>query len=179
MDKDYKPLTFDHRRLLVMRHAKAVNGVGIRDFDRPLSERGETDTLHMGRWLKAQRLIPQRIIASPARRTEQTALSLVACLDLPNDLIQWEETLYEANVKTLMGVLTRAPKERQIVLLMGHNPGLEQLVGYLSSDPLMSLPGEKLLPTAAIAQIDLTIPWSALGPRCGQLVEIATPKFIR
>ena len=113
------------RRLLVMRHAKSDwdSGPGS-DFDRPLAKRGERDAPRMGRWLREQALIPDRVVSSPAVRARQTCLLVCEALAIKKGQIHWEPEIYAAEVTTLLNVLARCPEKTQRLLLVGHNPGL-------------------------------------------------------
>ncbi|MDQ3773928.1 MAG: histidine phosphatase family protein [Pseudomonadota bacterium] len=121
------------RRLLIMRHAKSDRGTpGEPDFDRPLAKRGQRDALRMGEWLRAQGLVQDLVLASPARRARETASKVCKVLDIEKQAIQWEPRIYDATRADLIEVLADCPADRRLVLLVGHNPGLEELLEYLS-----------------------------------------------
>ena len=85
------------RRLLIMRHAKSDWGTpGEPDFDRPLAKRGQRDAPRMGEWLRAQGLVPDLVLASPARRAQETASKVCKVLDIEKQSIQWEPRIYDA-----------------------------------------------------------------------------------
>lgn len=167
------------RRLLVMRHAKSDwdRGAGS-DFDRPLAKRGLRDAPRMGRWLLDQGLIPDWVVSSPALRARETALAVCHKLGLDEGSIHWERSIYAAEVPALLDVLARCPQDRALVLLIGHNPGLEELVEYLArgSGTVPSRP--KLLPTAAVACLELPRDWAALKPGSGRLTALVVPKAL-
>jgi phosphohistidine phosphatase len=135
-----------------MRHAKsdwAVTGRG--DFARPLNTRGARDAPRMGRWLKAEGYVPDRIVSSPATRAYQTALYVAAELDCAPAAIVWEPQIYEADLTDLLEVLRRHDPGRGTLLLVGHNPGLEDLLCHLCRRIPPRAGDDKLLTTAAVA----------------------------
>lgn len=163
------------RELWLLRHAKSDwNSSVSKDFDRPLNPRGRRDAPRMGRWMARQGLIPDHVVASPARRSRETAEAICEGLGLEVGGIRWEPRLYEANVSDLLAVLRSCPEMARRVLLVGHNPGLEALL--LSLCGPLSSPGKKLLPTAALARVEVTVPWTALGPGKGRLVARVRPR---
>ncbi|OOO03226.1 MAG: 2,3-bisphosphoglycerate-dependent phosphoglycerate mutase [Chromatiales bacterium USCg_Taylor] len=165
------------RRLLVMRHAKSdwYSGPGS-DFDRPLAKRGERDAPRMGRWLREQGLIPDRVVSSPAVRARQTCCLVCESLAIKKGQIHWEPEIYAAEVTALLNVLARCPEKTQRVLLIGHNPGLEDLVAYLAADTGGLAGRGKLMPTGAVVGIRLPDSWAGLRPGCGHIESHRVPK---
>lgn len=119
------------RELILLRHAHAEpSPPGQSDFDRPLSPLGVSEAESAGRWLIEHRLIPDRALYSPARRTRET---LEAVLGVTGDVEQrLEESIYEATAGTLIA-LADAHRDVDRLLLLGHNPGLERLAALLHS----------------------------------------------
>lgn len=166
-------------RLVLMRHAKSdwFAGAGD-DFSRPLSDRGMRDARHMGRWLLESGYLPGAILCSPARRTRQT-LDLMA-EDLGLDLLartSFIDELYHASVPTLRAVLKRQGERRE-VLVLGHNPGLEELLDWLLADQRRVSGHGKHFPTAAVYVLDLPSGWSELPQGAAQLVAHQRPKAL-
>lgn len=127
--------------LLLMRHAKSSwKDAGLSDHDRPLNKRGQRDAPRMGRWLQSQNLIPDRIICSSATRTSQTATAIAKIIDCETETI---EDLYLAGLETWEKVLS-AQRNTQVVLAIGHNPGIEEFVETVCGE-------YERMPTAAIA----------------------------
>jgi phosphohistidine phosphatase len=148
------------RRLIIMRHAKSDWGSGVRgDFDRPLNERGKRDAPRVGRWLREQGLVPDLIISSPSVRTRATATAVAAELGTGAEAIVWEAGIYEASLSQLREVLRRTAAGVAVPMLVGHNPGLEQLLRHLTRAE--TLPAEhKLMPTGAVYVLE----FPASGP---------------
>jgi phosphohistidine phosphatase len=165
------------RRLLIMRHAKSDRGTpGERDFDRPLAKRGQRDAPRMGEWLRAQGLAPDLVLASPARRAQETASKVCKVLDIETEAIQWEPRIYDATRADLIEVLMDCPADRRLVLLVGHNPGLEELLEYLVRGSGTLPGGDKTLPTAAVACVRLKGSWRKLTAGSGRVEHWMYPK---
>jgi phosphohistidine phosphatase len=153
-------------RLTLMRHAKSSWYSGEQeDFLRPLNERGRRDAVHMGQWLARSGRIPAWIVSSPARRTRETLelLGQGAELDL-GPRTSWQDSLYHASVPTIMKVLARQVP-RDDVMLLGHNPGLEELLEMLV-DGAVGGRHAKVFPTGAVYVLTVSAPLDALNPGC-------------
>lgn len=166
------------RELLIFRHGKSDWTTDApTDFDRPLAKRGRKAVRRMGAWLKDQELLPDHIVSSPAKRARQTAKRVCRLAELPSDSIHWEQRIYEANVETLLNVLADSPKEAQRIMLIGHNPGLEELVHHLTGGAAGEPPPDgSLMPTAALAQLRTRNLWKNLKAGCARLVSITRPR---
>lgn len=133
-----------------MRHAKAERPEGLRDFDRPLSVRGREDARRIGRWMHEQGQQPANLISSPARRTRETSLIVATELGLKPEQIRWVAGIYEATLDDLINVLNEHPVDTGL-LLVGHNPGMDALVGWLANTRPARTARGKLMTTAALA----------------------------
>jgi phosphohistidine phosphatase len=168
------------RELLILRHAKSDwDGLAASDFARPLAKRGKKDAPRVGEWLYREGLIPHLIVSSPAQRARETALKVCKCLDLSKKDIVWDAEIYDAELQTLLDVLGRAPADAQMVLLVGHNPGLEELLRYLAGSDVDEPHDGKLLPTATIARLEMPDDWTCLPPGCAGLLAIVRPKHLK
>lgn len=151
------------RDWLLMRHGKSDWHRGAQDdFSRPLNARGRRDAARMGAWLAAPAHRPDRLLASPAIRARQTAEIVAQEAGLERDAIELCDALYLAGRRTLLEVLqARATTGR--ILLVGHNPGLDELVRWLSAGPPPRTSSGKLMTTAALAWLEVP----AGSPRSG------------
>ncbi|MEE4379004.1 MAG: histidine phosphatase family protein [Candidatus Competibacteraceae bacterium] len=166
------------RQLLILRHAKSDwDNEVLTDFDRPLAERGKKDAPRMGAWLHEQGLIPDYVVSSPAKRAKQTVRKVCKELGIADAEIHWEPRIYEASRYTLGQVLADCPAQAQRVLLVGHNPGLENLLAFLCDSVPLSADG-KLLPTATVAQLAMPEDWSQLDPSTAQLLQLTRPRSL-
>ncbi len=161
------------RELLILRHGKAEDGG--RDFDRALSARGRADVQRMARWLHTQGLEPDHLLSSPALRARQTATLAAGALGLRGHEVHWDERIYAAELNTLLSVLADCPVSARRVLLVGHNPGLEELLVYLGGAE--ARPGEDgaLLNTATCARLELPARWMTLGAGAGRVLFVMRP----
>jgi phosphohistidine phosphatase len=167
------------RDLLIMRHAKSNwNNKTQNDFDRPLSERGQRNATRIGYWLLEHSLIPDWIVSSPALRASETVLHVCQALGIRKAQIHWEPAVYEAELKPLLKVLACCPEDKQLTLLVGHNPGLEELLQYLVGGNTTVAMNEKIMPTAAIAHLELPDDWRALTCGAGRLKTLMHPKVL-
>ena len=166
-----------NRELLILRHAKSAwDTPAASDFDRPLNGRGKRDAPRIGHWMADQGLVPDHVVASPARRARATARRVCRELGLDPDAIDWQQRAYLANLPTLLGLLAECPAAAGRVLLVGHNPGLEELLEYLAGDDLGEPPGGKRLPTATVARLALPADWDRLEAGCGRLLSWTRPR---
>ena len=166
-----------NRRLLLLRHAKSAwDTDAAHDFERPLARRGRRDAPRIGDWLSQRaQLHPELVIASPAERTRETALLVLAAIDRNTADITWDQRVYGATSGELIQVLSEAPPGTGNVMLVGHNPGLELLLRVLCPDVEIPTDGE-LVPTGTLACIRLADRFADLEPGAGSLEEIVRPR---
>ena len=168
------------RQLLILRHAKSDWGSpALPDFERPLNKRGEKAATLVGDWMKRHKLGADIIISSTALRARQTIERVCQALHVAPQRIHWEQRLYLADVETLLEVLTPALAQAERVLVVGHNPGLEELLVYLCGrETLPRTQDGKLLTTANLAHILLQDDDNPLRAGAGQLQKLLRPKEI-
>lgn len=168
------------RELLILRHAKSDWDSGASsDFERPLAKRGKKDAPRVGEWLYREGMIPALIVSSPAQRARETTLKVCKCLDLSKKDIVWDADVYDADLQALRDVLSRVPAAARLVLLVGHNPGLEDLLRHLAGADIDEPDDGKLLPTAAVARLEMPDDWSRLEYGSAGLVGIVRPKQLK
>jgi phosphohistidine phosphatase len=158
------------RTLLLMRHAKSSwDDTGLRDFDRPLAKRGKRDAPRMGRALLALDSGADFVISSPAARARETVESVIREAGFTAPL-QFVDSIYDASVAQLMRTVRGLPDEHKRVLMVGHNPGFEDLLARLTGD-------RGRMPTGAIACIEFHADrWQNVEDMQGKLVWLLTPK---
>jgi len=164
--------------LYLMRHAKSDwHSVAQSDFDRPLNPRGSKDAARMGQWLDANDLRPEVLLASPAQRARQTALAVAEHLGVNDNEVLFNKDLYLADRATLLNILHTVPATTDSVLLVAHNPGLDDLVEWLAHEPPSLSDSGKLMTTAAIAIFEVSGPWAKLKRGGGiALRQLLRPK---
>ena len=161
------------KTLLIMRHAKSSwSYPELSDYDRPLNARGKQDAPRMGKHLRREGLIPDRILTSSAKRAQKTASKVAKSCGYSGKLKRLD-VLYDTVTGVYFDVLQALPDTYQRVMVFGHNPTMEQLVNHLTGEM-------KRMPTAAIAYIELPIQhWNALDLSTkGTLVNLWTPKTL-
>lgn len=122
------------KTLYILRHAKSDQGDGsIGDHERPLNERGREAAPRMGAYLKSKGYAPQLILCSTARRTVETCGLVQAVLG--DVTVQFEQGLYLAEARSILDRVRRVDEAIGSVMVIGHNPGLEQLANALSASP--------------------------------------------
>ena len=123
------------KTLLVLRHAKAMDAVGgSRDFDRALSERGRIQAQSIGEFIKTRNEKFDLILSSPALRARETAEIVISAAELHSD-IRFQQEVYEASRQVLRALLLKIDDAVSSLMLVGHNPGLEDLVFDLTGRP--------------------------------------------
>jgi len=162
------------KRLLLLRHAKAgATAQPLADIARPLTERGERDARRIGERLRQYERPPTRILTSPAARTLQTAQLVATAFDQPPEAILIEPRLYLAEPAALETVIADQDSTLESLLLVGHNPGLTELVHELS--PSFAVED---LPTAAIVVLEYPsgTTWTQLEAAEARLAYYDFPK---
>jgi len=158
------------KTLLLLRHAKSDWGdPSLRDFDRPLADRGERDAPRIGKALRKSGVTPDIIIASPAARARATVQAAMKAAKVELK-ITFDESIYGASSAELMKIIRRLPDADECALLVGHNPGFEDLAGRLTGS-------HERMPTAALACIEFQIEhWDDVNDGQGKLAWRLTPK---
>ena len=163
--------------LQLLRHAKSSwQDRSLEDFERPLAPRGRRDAARLATWLAETGRLPQRAVCSPARRARQTVTALERA-GLAATAITFDERLYLADRQTLCEVLADCPAQSTF-MLVGHNPGFDDLVTYLSADPPPRTATGKLMTTAALAELMMPEDWTALAPGTARKLRIVRPAQI-
>lgn len=164
--------------LLILRHGKSDWSTEVEDFERPLKDRGKRAAQRVGTWLLEEGLLPDLILSSPAERAITTAEKCAKAMGLAADGIQREPRIYEAGTRELLEVLREVPASTRRVMLVGHNPGLEQLLLHLLREPPPPRKDGKLLPTATLARLRLRCPWPDLADDCATLRSLIRPSTL-
>ena len=156
------------KRLLLIRHAKATHQTGFKDFERPLQESGLQDAAIMAARLKEKGFIPEILISSPALRTLSTANVFSQHLGIPQATTI--DDIYEAHTPTLARIINGFPVEHDFIALVGHNPGISNLLYYLTGQI-------QDVPTCAMMLIELeSTDWASISSDAGKLVYYDYPK---
>jgi len=171
------------KRLVLLRHAKAApDKAGVDDRDRVLADRGRADAIRMGQYLKEQDCVPELVLCSPAVRTRQTLELALPQLGAAPAVRHLDE-LYLARWLTIVNIVRQTPRSVAALMVVGHNPGLEECARKLARPPgdaqarkLHDAMREKY-PTGAVAVLDFELPdWKTIEPGQGELEFFTAPK---
>jgi phosphohistidine phosphatase len=158
------------KTLFLLRHAKSSwKDTLLDDHDRPLNSRGREDAPLVGEYLRQRGLTPAFVAVSTARRATQTAAEVLSVLRYEG-LVRASRLLYLAEAETLLKIIRKTPRRYASLLLVAHNPGLEQLLEQLTGQA-------SPMPTSSLAHLELPIEtWRELTPNASaSLVEIWRP----
>lgn len=143
------------RTLILFRHSKSDQSGSEADIDRPLNARGRSQAPDAGRWLAENAGEIDLAVVSPANRAGTTwELASAELTRQPETRI--DDRVYNASVSDLLDVVRDLPDEVRIVVLVGHNPGFEDLASLLTNEPVS-------MPTSALAVLESDSAWSSVG----------------
>lgn len=162
------------RELFLVRHAKSDWKEDTPDIERPICEKGKKAASRLGEWLLENNMIPDYVLVSPAKRTQQTLRRLN--FDKEATVIKTIDKLYMAELKDLKELLKEIPKHYEKVMLIGHNPGFEALRQYLEKKPDCIDCEADLFPTGTLAHFILPNNWKKLPQGAGKLMQFIRPK---
>ena len=163
------------RDLLIFRHRKRAKSAGADDLARSITEKGKRGAQRMRGWLWQKNIRPDFVISSPAERAHVSAEKLWKAMGGDASKIVTDKRVYNAKVKSLLRVLADCPKDKQRVLLVGHNPGLSELLLYLVGGNVPTPDDGKLLPTATLARLVMPDDWNKLTLDSAQLKSLTRP----
>lgn len=157
------------KKLFLLRHAKSSSAsVDLSDFERPLNDRGRVEAHLVGEYLSGHVQGPDFVASSPAIRARETVELVGQHFQLPE--VTFDNRIYEGNSVQLLEVITEFPQDRTVALLVGHNPGIEELVRLLTGKA-------SHLSAAALAQIVIEgNAWTDSLQGKGKLLSLITPK---
>lgn len=156
------------KKLILIRHAKAEHeSKNDTDFERPLSFWGKEDAGKMALLLQRENHLPQMIVCSPALRTVETA-------EIFTDILGIKEAskfyaIYEAASMDLLRIVNLFDDEKETIALFGHNPGVSDLLAYLTDESISMQPG-----SWAIVELNV-VKWAEVGKLDGKMVDFEQP----
>ena len=169
------------RRLLLFRHAKAERSEpGMEDRARRLVEHGQKDAARVGAYMASHGLVPDRVMTSPAARTQET-WKFAAPAFKRTPVATPVERLYDATPHDILGVIKGAPPAARSLLILGHNPGLHAVALLLvaSGDIETRERLREKMPTCGLVVIDFAFDdWAKLHPQSGRLERFVSPKSL-
>ena len=163
------------RRLLLLRHAKAVPLSFGDDYDRALTERGRAEARRVGEWIARQALVPDLCVYSGAARTRETFEIVAAALGRPVEG-RLENALYDAPNPRVLALVRDLPASAGVALVVGHNPGMAEAARLLAGAGASADRLRLAFPTAALAVLAFAAAdWSGVALRSGQLESFHSP----
>ena len=166
------------KTLYLLRHAKSDwEDSSLKDFDRPLNERGWKAAKIMGEEMRQREIVPDLVLVSPAARTKQTLARAEEGFGERFNTVE-DRSIYLAETETLVGLVRSAPADADRVMIVGHNPGMHELVLVLANGPddLREEVAHKY-PTAALAEISFDVDdWPDVAPGTGRLRIFVKPR---
>jgi phosphohistidine phosphatase len=165
------------RRLVVLRHAKSDWPVGTQDHERPLARRGIRDAETAGLWLAESLGTPDVVWCSSAVRTRETWAHVAPAFEeAPEPRI--DDRIYEAELPALLAVLAETPRKCGLALLVGHNPGVQELVLALTDRGRSQARAlaETKFPTCGLAVLDVDSDWAEIASGKATMTEFVVPR---
>ena len=158
-----------------MRHAKSDWGIpGTTDFDRPINKRGNENAIRIGQWMSENNHLPDKVFSSPATRAKQTIELVIDQLNgKTREDINYEEALYLATLDNLLENINLYKGEVNSLMLVSHNPGLEDLIHFLSD---VTVYPYKSMTTANLVIFEYENNQVDLETEKGKLIEFIKPK---
>ncbi len=174
------------KRLVFLRHAKAVPASpDLDDRDRRLADLGRSDAIRVGQFLKEESCVPELVLCSTALRTRET-LALVIPQLFAAPVVRHLPELYLARWLTIVNLVRQARDKAETLMVVGHNPGLEEAARKLARPPgdTKSRKLHQLLqadyPTAAVTVLEFDVDmWSAVERGEGDLQVFVRPRDLR
>ena len=162
------------KTLLILRHAKSSHDdPSLSDHDRPLAKRGKRAAKKIARLMDREGLWPDRILSSTATRAASTIRRVVQASAEPQrnaERVEFHRALYTFEAGEVVDAVRAMGRDEESLMIVGHNPGLENLVRYLSGE-------HRRFPTAALARIELSIDgWDRLDRGTGTLRGLWLPR---
>jgi len=158
------------KTLFLLRHAKSSwKDESLPDFERPLNRRGKDACEKVGQYLKHELIVPELILSSPAVRTRETVERVLKAAKLSVE-VRFDQRIYEAGGLRLLEVVSQIENERKTVLLVGHNPGLEELLMLFTGTA-------ERLSTAALARLEIkSSKWANAADKRARLAWLVKPR---
>lgn len=165
------------RSILLLRHAESSrDDSSLKDFDRPLAEDGRKDARQMGNFVKSVEAFPGYIMSSPAKRAKQTVQIFAKTAGIDLSLIKWNKDFYSGSPRDYLTAVQEAENTAESILLVGHNPLLEQTASLLcNKEGAYTV----RMPTGALVYIEHpAIDWKQVKPGSARLKWMMIPELL-
>jgi phosphohistidine phosphatase len=160
------------KRLSLIRHANADHDADVRDFERPLSRKGQAEAMEMARRFQERGLVPDLILTSAATRTRETADTFAKVLGVPARLLQAEDSLYLAEGDQILAAIRAIGPRVGHLMVIGHNPGISAAAISLAPEAITND-----LPTCGTLTMNVSCAtWNLIDRRCVRESERDSPR---
>lgn len=159
------------QEILFLRHGKAAHAADVPDFERPLKPQGEQQARKIGLWMQSNRAIPDVVLTSPAKRAYDTACTALRAAGIDDGMIRTDPRLYFDTTRNLMAALAACDGAGARLLVVGHNPWMEELVLNLASDRPAHPGGNWFMKTGTLMRFEVPDLKSGLAAGQGQLLD--------
>ncbi len=160
------------KRLTLIRHANAEHNSDVRDFERPLSRKGQNEALEMARRFQERGLVPDLILVSAATRTRETADTFAKVLGVPARLLQADDSLYLAEGESILTSIRAVGPRVGHLMVIGHNPGISAAAIALAPEAITND-----LPTCGTLTMTVSCAtWNLIDRRCVRDSERDSPR---
>ena len=160
------------KRLTLIRHANAEHDADVRDYERPLSRKGQNEALEMARRNQERGLVPDLILASAAARTRETAETFAKVLGVAARLLQADESLYLAEGDAIIAAIRGVGPRVGHLMVIGHNPGISAAAISLAPEAITND-----LPTCGTLTMAVNCAtWNLIDRRCVRDSERDSPR---
>lgn len=169
-----KPKSKEKRTLLLIRHAKSSHkDNSLIDIDRPLSKRGETDAILIGKELLKKGVVCDKVLVSPATRTKLTAKYLLNELNFEENGIQYDSSIYRSSTENIISIVKKLDTQYKNVAIIGHNPTTYKVANYLQKDTVFTD-----IPTCTVIAIEFegSNSWESIDTKKGKFLFFDYPK---
>lgn len=162
------------RTLYLVRHAKSSwESPGVRDFDRPLNDRGLRDAPKMAKTLVDRHVSPDLVVTSPAKRAQTTAMFFARAFGTPEEQVVRNPDIYDALPFTILQIISGLPDSAQTVIMFGHNPSFTEVANHFTEDFIPNVP------TCGIVQINSQADtWAEMSELNSKVVACFFPKEV-
>jgi len=163
----------DMKTIYLLRHAKSSwKDESLSDIERPLNGRGKKAAETMGAFLKKEKILVDLVLSSSAVRARQTIDRVLVAANIVTD-VRFDERIYEAGVQRLVEIVRQIENGKKNVVLVGHNPGFEELLEWLTGTL-------ETMQTGTLAKIGLkTASWDSISEKSGTLEWIVRPRQLQ
>lgn len=163
------------KTIMLLRHAQASHD-GYKDVDRPLTGQGRKDARAMGKFVKGIDAIPGSMVSSPAKRAKETADLFIEAAGTGVARLSWDENLYRGGVRSYLEAIQEAPAAVDDILLVGHNPMMEETISLLCSNSESYV---ARMPTGGLACVEHpALEWKQVKPATARFRWMMIPSLL-